>query len=142
MDIALTTTCPYCRTLLATEGLAIGTPIVCGSCLAQFLLGTVAQPPPRSGNVEVEGSLPSTPVTRALLPIGRNGWAIAAGYLGLFALLPVFGLLAFVAGILALRSIRRKPEQLGRGRAIFGIVMGAITSLVYGTLLVIAIARN
>jgi hypothetical protein len=68
------------------------------------------------------------PVARMIIPIGRSGWAIAAGYLGLLSPLPVFAPLALATGVLALRDIRRDPKKLGKGRAIFGIVMGALFS--------------
>ena len=67
---------------------------------------------------------------RALLPVGRSGWAIAAGYLGIFALLAVPAPFALLAGLLAMRDIRRNPKKHGMGRAVFAIVMGAIGTLV------------
>jgi hypothetical protein len=76
------------------------------------------------------------PMVRMLLPVGRSGWAIAAGYLGLLSLLGIFAPFALITGILAVRDIRRHPEKHGLGRAWFGIVMGALLSIV----LVFAIA--
>ena len=67
---------------------------------------------------------------RWLLPVGRSGWAIAAGYLGLFAFLILPAPLALLAGILAVRDIRRRPGIHGMGRAIFGIVIGALGTTV------------
>ncbi len=69
------------------------------------------------------------PSLKYLLPIGRSGWAIAAGYLGLVSVLLIFAPFALATGLLALRDIRRKPALLGAGRAWFGIVMGAIFSV-------------
>ncbi len=66
---------------------------------------------------------------RYVLPIGRSGYAIAAGYLALFSVLLVFAPFALILGILALRDIRRHPEKKGKGRAWFGIVMGALFTL-------------
>jgi len=74
---------------------------------------------------------------RLLLPVGRSGWAIAAGYLGLFSLLGVFAPFALATGILAVYDIKRNPKKHGLGRAIFGIVMGALGTIV---LVIIAIA--
>lgn len=66
-----------------------------------------------------------------LIPVGRSGWAIAAGYFGLFSVLGVFAPAALLCGIMGLRSIRKNPGLGGKGRAWFGIVMGAIfTALV------------
>jgi hypothetical protein len=71
---------------------------------------------------------------RWLIPIDRSGYAIAAGYCGLLACFPLVGLLfgiaGVVTGILALRAVRRNPRQSGRGRAVFGIVMGSIAGVV------------
>jgi hypothetical protein len=66
---------------------------------------------------------------RMLLPVGRSGWAIAAGYLGLISVLCLPSPLALIAGILAIRDMRRNPKLHGMGRAIFGIVMGGIGTL-------------
>lgn len=72
------------------------------------------------------------PVTRALVPVGRSGMAIAAGYLGLFSVIPYVGPLAVVTGVLALRGLKRDPKLHGAGRAWFGIVMGALFTALYG----------
>jgi uncharacterized RDD family membrane protein YckC len=66
------------------------------------------------------------PGARFLLPTGRSGKAIAAGYLGLFALLGLPAPFAILVGVLALRDLRAHPQKLGRGRAVFGIVMGVL----------------
>jgi hypothetical protein len=72
---------------------------------------------------------PEDPALRWVLPVGRSGWAIAAGYLGLFSLLILPGPLALWAGIMAVRDLRRHPEKRGMGRAIFGIIMGGLATL-------------
>ncbi len=72
------------------------------------------------------------PAMRLLLPVGRSGWAIAAGYLGLFSVLLVFAPFALLCGILAIADMKRNPKKCGWGRAIFGIVMGML-----GTILLI-----
>ncbi len=66
---------------------------------------------------------------RLLLPVGRSGLAIAAGYLGIFSLIPIFGPIALIIGILAIRDMNAHPEKHGMGRAIFGIVMGSLATL-------------
>lgn len=66
---------------------------------------------------------------RWLLPVGRSPWAIAAGYLGLFSLLLVFGPFAIGAGVLGLRQISANPRMHGKGRAVFGIVAGALATV-------------
>lgn len=77
------------------------------------------------------------PAIRLLLPVGRSGWAIAAGYLGLFSVLGIFAPLAIITGILAIRDIRRHPQRCGMGRAIFGIAMGAVFCVGYTLAMVI-----
>ena len=67
---------------------------------------------------------------RALLPVGRSGWAIAAGYLGLLSPLLIFAPFALLTGIVAVWDMRRHPEKHGMGRAILGIVMGGLVSAV------------
>lgn len=52
---------------------------------------------------------------RMVLPVDRSLWAIAAGYLGLFALLVVPAPLALMAGIVAVIDIRRNPQKHGMG---------------------------
>ena len=77
------------------------------------------------------------PSLKYLLPIGRSGWAIASGYLGLVSVLLIFAPLALGTGIYALHDIREHPERLGVGRAWFGIVMGAV----FTALLLFAVLR-
>ena len=46
-----------------------------------------------------------------LLPVGRSGYAIAAGYLGLFSFFPCFGYLAIILALLGIRDLRRHPRR-------------------------------
>ena len=85
--------------------------------------------PPSHG---VPPPVPPAPVDYALsmvLPINRSGWAIAAGYLALFSVLCLPAPFALFCGIMALRDLKRQPHLQGAGRAWFGIVMGAIGTL-------------
>jgi hypothetical protein len=66
---------------------------------------------------------------RMLLPVGRSGWAIASGYLGLISLICIPAPFALLTGILAVREMRRNPKLHGMGRAVFGIIMGSLGSL-------------
>jgi hypothetical protein len=70
---------------------------------------------------------------RWLIPVGRSGLAIAAGYAGLFALLVLPAPLALVLGLLAARDLRRHPSKHGWGRTIFAIATGLL-----GTVLLVA----
>lgn len=69
------------------------------------------------------------PLVRTLLPVGRSGWAIASGYLGLFSVLLLPAPLALITGILAVRHMQQNPKVHGMGRAVFGIVMGTLGTL-------------
>jgi len=66
---------------------------------------------------------------RMLMPIGRSVFALIAGYLGLFSLIVFPAPFAFIFGIIGLIDIKRNPKKHGLGRAIFGIIMGAIFSI-------------
>jgi hypothetical protein len=79
---------------------------------------------------------------RMLLPVGRSGWAIAAGYLGLFSLLVVPAPLALVTGIMAIRDMHRNPKKHGMGRAIFGLIMGGLGSIVLVLFLISAVLHG
>ena len=71
---------------------------------------------------------------RLLMPVGRSGWAIAAGYLGLFALMIFPAPLAIIASILAIRDINKSKmtgkRKYGMGRAIFGLSIGILGTAV------------
>lgn len=68
--------------------------------------------------------------TRLLLPMGRSGWAIAAGYLGLFSLIILPAPIALIVSLVAIRDIRKHRNdphpKHGMGRAIFGLIMGVL----------------
>jgi hypothetical protein len=72
---------------------------------------------------------------RVLLPVGRSGWAIAAGYLGLISPIVIFAPLAIIFGIVAIRDMRKHPEKHGMGRAVFALVMGAGSILGFAILI-------
>jgi hypothetical protein len=74
---------------------------------------------------------------QALPPLNTPALAIVVGYLGLISFLCIPAPFALLLGILALRQLQRGHNPYGWGRAIFGIVMGAIFSLAY---LILAVA--
>jgi hypothetical protein len=76
---------------------------------------------------------------RLVLPVGRPVSAIVAGYLGLFSVLPFFGVFAIIASLVAFRALKQNPQLHGRGRAWFGLVMGIITTLAYAIPLALAL---
>jgi hypothetical protein len=63
---------------------------------------------------------------RMLLPVGRSGWAIAAGYLGLFSVLLIPAPVALAVSLMAIRAIKKDKTKHGMGRAIFGLIMGVL----------------
>ena len=71
---------------------------------------------------------------RMLVPVGRSFWAIMAGYLGLFSLIPVVAPIAIIVSIIAMLSIEKSKNtskpKFGMGRSIFGLVMGIILTIV------------
>ena len=85
-------------------------------------------------------------VLHYLVPVGRSWQSVVAPYLGLFSLisLPVVGQLlgvgGIVFGVLALRHARTGGH--GTGRAITGIVLGAIGTATSTFFLVMVIAAN
>jgi len=70
---------------------------------------------------------------RLLLPVGRSGFAITAGYLALVSVLLLPAPFALLFGILAVRDIKKSRQagqrKYGMGRAIFGIIMGGIFTI-------------
>lgn len=118
------------------EGMADWTPL-------SSLFGT---PPSSSAG----GAPPPLPVKkdigddvgmRMVLPVGRSGWAIAAGYLGLFGLVVVPAPFALIVSIIAIRDIQKSKKtgkrKYGMGRAIFGLIVGLLGT---GLLLFLLIA--
>jgi hypothetical protein len=85
--------------------------------------GAIIQVLPQS---VVSSDIGDNAAIRMLLPVGRSGLAIAAGYAGLFAFLVVPAPLALLLGILAVRDLKKHPKKHGMGRAVFGIAIGAL----------------
>lgn len=106
--------CPHCGSEVAATSRR------CDSCGRDI----VPLRPPATGS-----KLGDDPAMRMILPVGRSGLSIAAGYAGLFALLIIFAPIALVLGILAVRDLRKNPAKRGMGRALFGLVMGALGTL-------------
>jgi hypothetical protein len=114
--------CPFCGEPIKVRA------IKCRFC-GEYLDEDEVDDRPRRGG----GDASTEEGLKWLVPIGRSGWAIAAGYCGLFSCFPFLGALcgplAILTGILALRHLRRDPAIGGKGRAIFGLVMGILFGL-------------
>jgi hypothetical protein len=113
--------CPHCGTLNADNNFR------CTKC------GGVIQP---IAQTVVATDLGDSRAARWMLPVGRSGLAIAAGYAGLFALLILPAPLALALGLLAVRDIRKHPAKHGMGRAVFAIVTGGLGTALLVLLLV------
>jgi hypothetical protein len=87
---------------------------------------TTMQVPPPEGPPVMKPFIEDSALLRMVVPIGRSWLAIAAGYLGLFAIVLIPAPLALIVGVLAVLDLRRHPQKHGMGRAIFGIVMGVL----------------
>src|SRR5829696_1043513 len=87
---------------------------------SQRMVGYFAPPPPSDPGNDAK--------MRMLMPVGRTGLSIAAGYLGLFSVIPIFAPIAVIISLMAIRELRRKPNLHGMGRAVFGLVMGFVMS--------------
>lgn len=77
---------------------------------------------------------PASQGINALIPY-KNPQALIAYYLGVFSLIPFFGILlgiaAFVLGILGLRFRRRNPTAGGAVHAWIGIIVGGLFGFGY-----------
>jgi len=122
--------CPNCGSLLVSDDMTS-----CGRCGWReggpiTNVGAFQRPPPMSRPSQgYSKGIADDPAMRLLIPVGRSIWAIAAGYLGLVSVLMCPAPLALITGIIAIMDIKQHPERHGMGRAIFGIVMGTIFSL-------------
>ena len=86
-------------------------------------------PLPRPGDEYYEEE--HSAALRAVLPVGRTGLSILAGYLGLISLLlPPTAILAIPVSIVAIVHLKRNPKKHGMGRAVFGVVGGVLGILI------------
>ena len=74
-----------------------------------------------------------------LLPVNRDGFAIASGYLALFSFIPN-PLTSTAAVVCGWAALRRTPKsgKLGRGRAWFGIIVGGLSLGLFMTAVLVA----
>jgi hypothetical protein len=124
-------TCPHCGRETVVDQQYLGKSGPCAGCGQTVTVGPArAHFAPPEENAAI----------RMLLPIGRSAWAIAAGYAGLFALIPFLAPIALILGIVAIRDIKRHPKRHGMGRAIFGLVMGILGTIFLAFVVVAIVA--
>ena len=96
--------------------------------------GRAPAAPPPMPNPPMQPKLVDDEGMRLLLPVGRSGWAIAAGYLGLLSVMLLPAPFAIICSVIALRDLKKRKAagqpKHGLGRAIFGLVMGVMGVLV------------
>lgn len=85
---------------------------------------------------------PNEDPMRFLIPVHPSIWAVVAGYVGLFSVLMVPAPFAFILGIVALRDIKKNPTKTGRGRAIFGIIIGTVFTIFFAVVILNALRDN
>jgi hypothetical protein len=115
-------TCPHCGHQTVVNDQYVGQTGPCSGC------GQIVTVLPPNFGTPVE-PLGENAAVRMLLPVGRSYWAIAAGYFGLFSVLFFPAPIAVILGIIAIFDIKRHPDRHGMGRAIFGLLMGAMFTL-------------
>ena len=97
----------------------------CSSC------GEKVTASPQTAEVKGKRYLGDNVGMRLLLPVGCSGWAIAAGYCGLFSPLPFVGillaLLSVIFGIIAICVITRNPHKHGVARIVIGWIFVALS---------------
>ncbi len=75
---------------------------------------------------------------RMVAPVEISVMSLFAGYMGLFAMFPLVGIVPAVIGIFlgwgGLKEIQRKPNLSGKGRSWFAIIMGVICLIAWSIL--------
>lgn len=118
--------CPSCGNMVSVRA------VRCPTCNEELFDTLPRMPRPRKG----------FEATELLIPTNVSAWSIAACYLGLIGfLLPIIGFfIAFPALICGIIALRRKRKAVTYGsvtsdiRAVFGVVLGGLGTLVWGAL--------
>ncbi len=117
--------CPYCAEAISAQT------SICPFCKADVREAPVAQ-----------RSSADDRMMRMLLPVGRSGWAIAAGYLGLLSFVMLPAPISLIVSIIAIRDLKINPQLHGMGRAVFGLVMGILGTFGLALLLLTFAAKG
>ncbi len=143
--------CPACNQVLDLPDADAGRVVNCPSCGGVMQVPVIPAAIPVAAPVaprpaasvspgapvrRPEASIGDDPAMRMLLPVGRSGLAIAAGYLGLFSFLIFPAPICLLVSILAVRDLNRNRDKHGMGRAVFGLIMGILGSVFLAIMLV------
>ena len=105
--------------------------------LAGAATGSPAAPPPVAPfPVPPRSPVSVDPALAVVLPVGVDPVALLAGYVGLFSVLLVPAPFALALGVWSLVRLRGRPGSRGHVRAILGVVLGGIFTVLAVVLLV------
>ena len=139
--------CPHCDQKIEVQPSHSGQSAHCPACEGPFQVPLMQQPPPTPYQTpaappqQPQGKLGDDAGMRLLLPVGRSGWAIAAGYLGLFSFIIFPAPLALIVSIIAIWDIQKSngamTQKHGMGRALFGLIAGLVGTFFFVMFLVV-----
>ena len=134
--------CTHCGCRIEGDDKLSGTQVTCPGCqgavevpqsLPHVAPDRAPVAPPPMPDPPMQSRLADDGGMRLLLPVGRSGWAIVAGYLGLFSVMLLPAPFAIICSVIALRDLKKRKAagqpKYGLGRAIFGLVMGVLVTV-------------
>ena len=112
-----TLTCPHCGLSIIQDPELSAATWLCGGCH-----GLVSNTGQSQQHAEIRQDPAGNKSQSLFLPIGVNGWALAASYL---VLVPCALPLGPICGFIALRRLKQDPHQRGKVRSWFAILLGS-----------------
>ena len=135
--------CPHCKEKVDVAGSAPNTKTACPKCGGELMTPDI----PAAAPLKAPQTPQATPMPQG--PPRTNGMAIASLVLAIIGFLTsilgigiIFGVVALILGIIALGQIKANSrQQKGRGMAMAGVILGALSvvMMVLGILAAIAI---